>query len=782
MSGKRLLALVVITVLLASLAACGQHSSRVLSNIINPQTQSQQQYQQDDSANSGPLPGVFELDGRIVVNRTVSADQTVASQGWEALRDGQTGTNGTSDFNVEQEGTFLTLRALAPGEYAYGIYGQAVGIDPKPLKTLIDSTICKIGGGRDEDIPISYFVGIADYTSGAWRWFGPFGDVDVMVTVNSETLKSRFKSPSDNYYFAVLASNGSKATSALPADGSTTFPIDVSARHTSDDEEDPGGLTIEEICTWVEENLLTEPAIVTGLQATADAGGVHLSWDTNIDPDVDIYQVLRDDMDDADEPILLQGVLAPTVTYTDTTGIPGKSYRYLVRARNDAGYGGPSEVIINFPNQAPVADIQADFVEGYSPLTVTFDASMSYDLDGSIVKFEWDWEGDGIFDDDSGTTSVRQHIYSARGIHNCIVRVTDDLGAADEASIIIDVYHWESLIVDDTYNVGLYNSLTIVNGYPAICYFDRTTYDLKYVRATSADGSVWGTPIPIASGGSLGMKTKLTIVNGNPAVTYSDWDTNELKFVRATDADGSVWNTPIVVASSYASVSSCLAIVNGYPAICFDDSPTESLYYVRASDADGSAWGTPQLLDVTGDGVFETLLETVNGNPAIAYIDATGEDLKFVAAMDADGTAWNMPLTVDSSGEVGLTISFAVVDGKPAIAYIDGMSIPNDLKYVRASDAIGSVWDVPVTLVDGGEVTCDISLSVVNGYPAITYCDDDLLKYVQATDVSGSAWDEPQNVNYEAGGDASLAVVNGNPAVAYYDPLNAILKYAYYLP
>jgi hypothetical protein len=343
MHGRRVY-LALFTALIAALLliACGQHSSRVLQGYIAQQHASPQQQPQGDSSNK-PIPGVLELDGRIVVNRTVSAEQTITSQGWDAYMAGQygsVGTPGQDKVPVEQNATNLTLRAYAPGEYAYAVYGQAVGAAPKPLKTLIDSTTCSFGGGRDDEIPLSYYLGVADYTMGAWRWFGPFGNINVLVTVNSETLKSRFKSPSDNFYLCVLASNGGKAASALPKDGLVAdFPIDLSARGVSAGGDDPGGLTIEQVVTTVEEGLPTEPAIVTGLQVTADTSGVNLSWDTNIDPDVDIYQVLRADPDTADGPQLLQGVLAPTVIYTDSAGTPGKNYRYFVRARNEAGYG-----------------------------------------------------------------------------------------------------------------------------------------------------------------------------------------------------------------------------------------------------------------------------------------------------------------------------------------------------------------------------------------------------------------------------------------------------------
>jgi len=64
----------------------------------------------------------------------------------------------------------------------------------------------------------------------------------------------------------------------------------------------------------------------------------------------------------------------------------------------------------------------ADPTEGNAPLTVNLDAGDSHDPDGSIAKYEWDWEGDGVWDEDTGAASMAQHVYEAADYYNA----TDD--------------------------------------------------------------------------------------------------------------------------------------------------------------------------------------------------------------------------------------------------------------------------------------------------------------------------------------------------------------------
>lgn len=103
---------------------------------------------------------------------------------------------------------------------------------------------------------------------------------------------------------------------------------------------------------------------------------------------------------------------------------------------NALACGGVSVLVIDgdATNEAPAARLQIGQQICLQGEEVTFDASPSYDTDGSIVLYEFDFNGDGYFEQSSPTDSTVLHSYATPGIYTATVRVTDDGGARDTAS------------------------------------------------------------------------------------------------------------------------------------------------------------------------------------------------------------------------------------------------------------------------------------------------------------------------------------------------------------
>jgi Ig-like domain CHU_C associated/Secretion system C-terminal sorting domain len=348
----------------------------------------------------------------------------------------------------------------------------------------------------------------------------------------------------------------------------------------------------------------------------------------------------------------------------------------------------------------------------------------------------------------------------------------------------VDTTGMPSVNPDPAAGVGQYNSGAVVNGNPAVAYYDATAQRLKYVRALEPSGASWGVPVFItAAGVNVGQYTSLVIVNGNPAISYYDVTNGDLKYVRATDVTGTVWGAPVTVDGLAANVGqyTSLAIVNGNPAISYYDITNTDLKYVRAADVNGAAWGIPVAAEVSAGNVGQyTSLAVVNGNPAISYYDVSTADLKYIRASNASGTAWGPIVLVDASASnVGQFTSLKIINGNPAISYYDATG--QDLKYARASDISGVAWAAPVAVTTASNIGQYTSLTVVNGNPAISYYDASAsdLKYVRATDASGAVWAAP--VTPEATGNVGqysfLMVVSGYPAIFYYDATGTKIKY-----
>jgi hypothetical protein len=352
------------------------------------------------------------------------------------------------------------------------------------------------------------------------------------------------------------------------------------------------------------------------------------------------------------------------------------------------------------------------------------------------------------------------------------VRALDSAGTTWNTPVFVDLKN----------DIGKYASLCVVNGNPAISYYDATAQYLKYIRAYDQLGTVWSSSVTVASAGSVGQYTSMTVVNGYPAISYYDVTNGDLYFVRASDANGSTWGTPFKVdgISSNVGQYTSLAVVNGYPAISYYDVTNADLKYVQASAIDGSVWSNSSItIDASGTVGQYSSLCVAGGNPAISYYDGTNGDLKYVQASNVDGTAWNnSPITIDASGLVGQYTSLSIVNGNPAISYYDVSNV--DLKYVRASNANGSLWNSPISIdATDGQYT---SLSVINGRPAVGYYDgvNRKLRYQRAADISGSSWGGSVasiTVGSNLGQYNSLKVVNGMPAMAYYDATNLDLIY-----
>jgi PKD repeat protein len=111
-----------------------------------------------------------------------------------------------------------------------------------------------------------------------------------------------------------------------------------------------------------------------------------------------------------------------TVTFTMSVGDPPVVFGTLVSNQ-------PPIVSFTFSPPEP-------FVKLFVNQTITFDASASYDPDGFITNYEWDF-GDG--NTTNTTKEVVTHLYTSAGNYTVNLTVTDDDGAMNATSKLIEV-------------------------------------------------------------------------------------------------------------------------------------------------------------------------------------------------------------------------------------------------------------------------------------------------------------------------------------------------------
>jgi len=170
---------------------------------------------------------------------------------------------------------------------------------------------------------------------------------------------------------------------------------------------------------------------VQGGQANIVVDGATINWQQgNIDSDPSFVDAASGDFSLASNSPLLDAGTA-FFEWNGTTIVDLSPGEYSGSAPDmgafESGSGG-------VPNQPPVAIASVTPDHGSAPLIVQFDSAASYDPDGTINATTWDF-GDG----NTSTESNPSHTYTAVGIYQATLTVTDDQGAAHSNTISVEV-------------------------------------------------------------------------------------------------------------------------------------------------------------------------------------------------------------------------------------------------------------------------------------------------------------------------------------------------------
>lgn len=510
----------------------------------------------------------------------------------------------------------------------------------------------------------------------------------------------------------------------------------------------------------------------------------------------------------------------PTVTLTSTPG----QYIGTVTVSNVFGTSQPYQFVLTVSataNTPPAAGLTANPPSGSAPLLVNFNASSSVDPDGSITKYEWDWNGDGTYDLNSGTNPTVQHTYGSSGIYSATVRVTDNgvPGLTDTESVTITVgapptpeISVSPLSLSETLPPnGTGSKQFTISNYGTANLTWGVSDDRNWMNCAPTGGTtIPGTSDPVTV--SFTAPSTPGVYNGTITVTSNDPDEPSVQVAVTltvtappqppdpptnTQASDGTYTTKIRVswtaspgatrydvyrATSQGGIYNYIGQTNVSPYDDFVGDTNVYWYKVKAhndngdsgfSNADSGYKGSvPQPPDPpanlwASDGTHTDMVQ-------VGWDESAGATIYYVYRSTSQGGAYDY---------IGQIPTPPYNDNPPSTdVYWYKAKAHNDNGDSDFSNAdsgykgtSGSQWYIYVA--DVYDVRY-LSLAMVDGNPAISGSRSYQLIYVRANDANGTTWPTP--VVVEEGSMPRytvLLVVDGRPAIIYQDYMAYQLKY-----
>ncbi len=215
---------------------------------------------------------------------------------------------------------------------------------------------------------------------------------------------------------------------------------------------------------------------------------------------------------------------SPNTTHTYTTN---GTFNAVLEAR---GTGGERTswtfVVLVLPTNSPPSVTILKGPDGYIVTdrlsSIVFDAA-AVDADGTVVLYEWDWEGDGVYDHSSTNGPRASHAYEQLGNFTAVLRVTDDGGQPSTDSVRVEVRNIPPRL-ESVFNITSYDPTVAME-----------------VTASDLDGTI------VRYEWSFGDGTDKWTTTGPSAVHDFNGTGRWLVHVAATDDDGGTSSTAMWV-------------------------------------------------------------------------------------------------------------------------------------------------------------------------------------------------------------------------------------------
>lgn len=364
--------------------------------------------------------------------------------------------------------------------------------------------------------------------------------------------------------------------------------------------------------------------------------------------------------------------------------------------------------VIGIDNEQVFAAFTFTPEEGQAPLEVTFDASESRDPDGFIVRYEWDFSNNGIFDAEG---MVATFTFDEPGNYPVTLRVTDNSGETNTVEHIV-VVKSDEIIFPVVRNTPADDILVPGRAYQfdasdsASSEGEITRYEWNF-----GDGQIRSgrrVTHTFLREGVYEVSLKLTDSAGNTA----DYARNVTVSESSSGLFGSIATTPPAMENR---------VVGVVP--------------LRVSfDAGGSSGGdivdfqwdfeNNGEIDATGQTAEHIFTRTGTFNTELTITSADGRSAKTTIQIVVEGSEFEARMTVNPlTGEVPLTVTFdatssRVPQGEQIIAYRwnfgDGTPLltTSDPIVSHRFDAIGT-FNIKLTAVNSNNRTSETEANVV---------------------------------------------------------------------
>jgi len=311
--------------------------------------------------------------------------------------------------------------------------------------------------------------------------------------------------------------------------------------------------------------------------------------------------------------------------------------------------------VVSITDQAITAIFTADPQSGEAPLEVNFDASESFDPNGNIDRYEWDFDKDGLFDDAEGVEA--SHEFTKIGNYTVALRVTNTLGDFEisKKEIIVSQAEIPEALI------------TLVNEPDS--YTVETNYVFKADESSSPNGNIVSYEWNFNDGSKI-ETTKTVSHSFDKEGTYEI----TLKVIDEDEEEGEI-SKIITIGSPKGSPK---AKINSTPNL------EEGDVYVKGKvpfpvsfDAKGTVDSDNNIIDYEWD-----------------FGDASptgyGEDVSYTYT--TEGTYTVLLIVTDADNNVGKDSMVVKVEPQGVLAVIDADQIDGSVPLIVEFDASGSTY------------------------------------------------------------------------------------------